>query len=86
MKDITLNEWDIINPAIEANRQRRICWKEVFGRSLSQVAAEYFRNNYPWDFCYADLSAIAIREGYDDYESLKRLKISVCSMYAKKKT
>lgn len=33
------NEWSIINKEIDKNKQYRINWKHVFGKSLSKIVA-----------------------------------------------
>jgi len=80
------SEWEVINGEIERNRGERINWRGVFGVSLSKVAADFYAAGEPWEYCFSVCVDKAADCGIKDFDSLRKLKVSICSMYAKKKT
>ena len=80
------NNRQLVQDAINNNQNPRIEWRTIFGESLSRVAAHYYKIGLPWDIAFYELSEKAIDAGKDDYETLKKLKISIISMYSKLNT
>jgi hypothetical protein len=86
MDKLIITEWDILTPEIDRNTADRINWKGILGESLSRITADLYRQGLNHREA-VDVIKHHLNPKSSQYEEyVRRLEISVCSMYAKKKT
>lgn len=86
MTQSNLNNWDVVNQQINLSKIKRINYKEIFGKSLTEKITELKVKGIKSAEAIKILNDEAIKNGYIDISLFNRIKISVCSRYAEQGT
>jgi hypothetical protein len=83
-----INEWDVINEAIEHSRIKRFPYKTIFGESLTSKITGLRLNGLTkeavFELIKKDIDSLLTEEGKT--EVFKRLWISVCARFGAQKS
>lgn len=82
----TIKEWDVVQEAIDRNTQPRICWKRVFGDTLTKTVAGQYAEGKTSQEAYGFLVDWLKQRNLAHPELLRRLLIGVCARYGEIKS
>lgn len=83
MVQTDLYNWGHVKDQI--NTRRRIDWASILGKTLTERITELSIEGYNSEMIYKIIKSELLKNGYDEVDVFRRLKISVCARCGEQK-